>query len=379
MSTRTRNTPVTSSLTHPSLLLGRAKDSNQGKRGSGLTFSYSGSYFSIKKGGTLRFLVLSALTLAAFFTAQAGELNIVEIKRPLDVEEAGQYFSPKCIIENAGQSTEIALVTCRIIDRRDMSQVYYDAMSSYPLDPGATTIEFDEFVPEGGGKYNAKFTVQSQFSADSREKNFSASGYDITPVELISPSEWPISVFDPAARFEERAGEKMDFAWLNCKIELMNALGSPLSTIYEDSINHTFEPYEVYTAVFPEAQIPYLSIKITFWAQTQSRMNISNPPLVVYFSGVAEESGPESNAEPSLVTSLDGNKASIRFTLAKEGEVSLDIYDVSGKRVADVVDARLGAGEHEAAWNIEDVSRGVYFVRLATGETVKVSKLVIGY
>lgn len=323
----------------------------------------------------MSFLSLLTLSLAQLLF---GNLNIVDIKRPLDSEEAGQYFSPKCVIENTGQSTEIALVTCRIIDRRDMSQVYYDAMSSYPLDPGATTIEFDEFAPEGGGKYNAKFTVQAQSSSDSREKNFSASGEDVTPVELIVPWEWPMqNAFAPTARFEERAGKITD-AELHCEIETWNALEAP-GTFYLDSIFHIFEPYESYTAVFPEAAPGNMPVVITFMAFLRGGGLISNPPLEVYFSGVVEESGSGSQTGQDLNVALSGSKASIRFSLAREGEVSLDIYDAAGRCVSKIADTRFGAGEHEASWNLKDVSRGVYFVRLATEETVKVSKLVIGY
>jgi hypothetical protein len=222
--------------------------------------------------------------------------------------------------------------------------------------------------------------AQSATSGDSKEKIFSAPDEDVTPVELIEPSSWPIyNGFSPTARFEERAGQEMQpYVYLNCKIENMDTLSAP-GPLYQDSILHAFEPYESYTAVFPEANIESSSIMITFWACNIQYTPISNPPLVAYFSGGVEEANPGMLPEPSLDVALSGGQASIHFTLPADEEISLDVYDVSGKRVGNVLDTRLGAGEHRVDWDIDGAPRGVYFVRLAAGKSVNVAKLVIEF
>jgi len=64
--------------------------------------------------------------------------------------------------------------------------------------------------------------------------------------------------------------------------------------------------------------------------------------------------------------------ANLRFPLKREDHVKLDLFDVAGRHVATLVDAELGPGEHEVAWdgatNRGHVATGVYFARLATGE-----------
>jgi hypothetical protein len=71
----------------------------------------------------------------------------------------------------------------------------------------------------------------------------------------------------------------------------------------------------------------------------------------------------------------------IRFALAREGAVSLEIFDVAGRRVARVFEGRLPAGRHTLAWdgrtqNGERPSAGIYFARLACGRETRVAKLV---
>ena len=62
----------------------------------------------------------------------------------------------------------------------------------------------------------------------------------------------------------------------------------------------------------------------------------------------------------------------IGFDLPQEGRVSLTVFDVSGRRVATLVDRVLQQGRHEVAWQGRDdngveVSSGIYFLRMDAG------------
>jgi hypothetical protein len=67
---------------------------------------------------------------------------------------------------------------------------------------------------------------------------------------------------------------------------------------------------------------------------------------------------------------------SVRFAVPQEGPVSLAVYNVAGRKVADLVNGNLGAGAHDVSWNGTDrdgsrVASGVYLYRLtAAGESV---------
>jgi len=90
-----------------------------------------------------------------------------------------------------------------------------------------------------------------------------------------------------------------------------------------------------------------------------------------------------------MVTSLGGNYPNpfnpstvLRFTLASESLVSIDIYSLNGQLVRSLVNGVYGVGEHRVMWNgLSDsgrsVSSGVYFYRMRAGEYVGVRKMLL--
>ena len=57
-------------------------------------------------------------------------------------------------------------------------------------------------------------------------------------------------------------------------------------------------------------------------------------------------------------------QTTIGFELPEAGEVSLTVYDVTGREVRSLVTGHLSLGKHEVVWDAEGVSSGVYLVRL---------------
>jgi hypothetical protein len=94
--------------------------------------------------------------------------------------------------------------------------------------------------------------------------------------------------------------------------------------------------------------------------------------------GIPDIAGP-----PPMVTRLvslapnplsAGATGTIRFTMAREGRATVEVFDVAGRRVRTVFEGVAGAGMNEATWTGVDqagraVAGGVYFCRLkADGE-----------
>jgi pimeloyl-ACP methyl ester carboxylesterase len=72
----------------------------------------------------------------------------------------------------------------------------------------------------------------------------------------------------------------------------------------------------------------------------------------------------------------------IRFALPDDRHVRLSVYDVTGRRIATLVDGLMTSGEKRIEWNGRDdagseASSGVYFYRLVAGERVSVRKMVL--
>jgi hypothetical protein len=72
----------------------------------------------------------------------------------------------------------------------------------------------------------------------------------------------------------------------------------------------------------------------------------------------------------------------ITYSLPQETMVTVEIYDVAGRRVSGLVRARQSAGRHEAIWDGTDASgnparSGVYVCRLAAGKQILTTKVIL--
>ena len=67
----------------------------------------------------------------------------------------------------------------------------------------------------------------------------------------------------------------------------------------------------------------------------------------------------------------------IKFSIAKESEVSLNVYDLSGRLIKNIVNTRLNAGSYEYMFNGSNLSSGIYFYKLETGSFTDVKKMIL--
>jgi hypothetical protein len=72
----------------------------------------------------------------------------------------------------------------------------------------------------------------------------------------------------------------------------------------------------------------------------------------------------------------------IEFILSKRQQVNLIVYDILGRRIKNLVNAKLGAGQHIVTWNGTDelnhpVASGIYFYEIRTTEYNKVKKMIL--
>jgi hypothetical protein len=72
----------------------------------------------------------------------------------------------------------------------------------------------------------------------------------------------------------------------------------------------------------------------------------------------------------------------IRFTVAEQGPVSLNVYDANGQLVRTLVEGVRGGGSHDVTWDGRDnngssVGSGVYFYRFTAGKFSESRKMVL--
>ena len=67
----------------------------------------------------------------------------------------------------------------------------------------------------------------------------------------------------------------------------------------------------------------------------------------------------------------------ISYSLAKPEQVKIQIYNLKGQLVETLIDENKPAGNYTLDWNAEEMSSGIYFMKLLTKEKAVVKKLVI--
>ena len=72
----------------------------------------------------------------------------------------------------------------------------------------------------------------------------------------------------------------------------------------------------------------------------------------------------------------------VRFGLARSGEVELAVFDVSGRKIRSLASGLKAPGDHTAVWDGTDqggspVPSGLYFYRLTTDEGDQVRKMTL--
>jgi hypothetical protein len=71
-------------------------------------------------------------------------------------------------------------------------------------------------------------------------------------------------------------------------------------------------------------------------------------------------------------------RAVIRYTLAAQGPVLLQVHDLTGRVVATLAGGVKRPGRYSVTWDGGDKAGGVYLVRLRAGEYRSTQKVVLG-
>ena len=67
----------------------------------------------------------------------------------------------------------------------------------------------------------------------------------------------------------------------------------------------------------------------------------------------------------------------ISYQLQAAGQVKLTVYDICGREIVTLVNEFKLAGIHQAIFEGNDLSSGVYFARLITGNSIEIEKILL--
>jgi len=69
--------------------------------------------------------------------------------------------------------------------------------------------------------------------------------------------------------------------------------------------------------------------------------------------------------------------ATIMFDLNRPGIVTLDVYNISGQKVRELVNRRYEAGQHAIRFDAHELPSGIYFAQMRVGDFLKTEKMVL--
>jgi hypothetical protein len=67
----------------------------------------------------------------------------------------------------------------------------------------------------------------------------------------------------------------------------------------------------------------------------------------------------------------------IRYQLNERGLVNMSVYDLTGKKVAELINSVKNAGSHEIKFDATDLPSGVYFYKITAGSSVQMKKMIL--
>jgi hypothetical protein len=111
-------------------------------------------------------------------------------------------------------------------------------------------------------------------------------------------------------------------------------------------------------------------------ANTDSALSVWNNILV----GVNENEMKTISTNYSLAQNYPNPfnpSTTIRYSISKSGLVQLKIYDILGREVAQLVNEEKSAGAYEVKFNAANLSSGIYFYRILSGNFTQTKKLML--
>jgi hypothetical protein len=69
--------------------------------------------------------------------------------------------------------------------------------------------------------------------------------------------------------------------------------------------------------------------------------------------------------------------ATIRYSLRESSEVSINIYDILGRKVETLVQNQNSAGNHQVIWDADGLPSGVYFCNIKAGDHSETQKMLL--
>ena len=100
-------------------------------------------------------------------------------------------------------------------------------------------------------------------------------------------------------------------------------------------------------------------------------------PIVVGIPDVKEKYLPERFGLSQNYPNPFNATTAISYSLSEPSDVTIEIYDILGRKIDILSPGQQQAGEHNVLWNADNQTSGVYFYRIQTGKYSETKKMVL--
>ncbi len=84
-------------------------------------------------------------------------------------------------------------------------------------------------------------------------------------------------------------------------------------------------------------------------------------------TGIEEAVKPQTTGITAIRPNPFNSAVNIEYSVERETRVEIDIYDILGRKIANIENTRRPAGDYRAGWDAADFPGGIYFVRATVG------------
>jgi hypothetical protein len=115
------------------------------------------------------------------------------------------------------------------------------------------------------------------------------------------------------------------------------------------------------------------------WIGFEDYLGYGGYPVYVYYieTGICNSSLPLSISLHQNYPNPFNPETAISFSLPKEEQVTLSVFNTNGQLVNQLVNEKKPAGNHSINFNASGLNSGIYFYTLETGSTKLSKKMLI--
>ncbi len=206
---------------------------------------------------------------------------------------------------------------------------------------------------------------------------------------VAQPYDWPgnLSRFDVSPGPDELTS--FAFRWLHDRVDFRAWRGGP----GDESVANMIYQWTYTGPHIPRPEIP--RVHINLWQYDGSPATNQEVVLDAFTfypaapqSGIDEPYGGQVKPEQAFARLSPASPnpfnptTSIAYSLDRESDVRIAVYDVAGRRVTTLVSGTVAAGEHRVSWDGRDargnnVASGVYLYVLEAGDVVEARRMVL--